>query len=711
MRTHELHAPDFPDQFARTRRFSLGLPQRVTVSPDGSRVLFVRTTAGDDPVSRLWLLADGRERVLADPSALGAASDASLPEAERVRRERARETASGVVAYATDAGVRLAAFALGGELWVVGTDGSAARRVGTAGPVVDPRPSPDGTWIAYVSGGALRLVRSDGSGDRPLAVPEAPEVSYGLPEHAAAESMGRTRGYWWAPDSAALLVARVDTAPVGRLYVTDPAEPARPPRSAPYAMAGTANARVSLLVARVDGTRVPVALPTEAPEATHPRGAWTDRAFEYVAAAEWDAHGPTALVQTRDQRTTQWLAVDPATGASEVLGSRRDAAWVPLVPGVPSRTASGTPVWTFTGEDDLERLAVGDARSPAGLQVREVFGSAGERVYFQANGEEPTEIHVWYHDPASGFVRLSEGPGVHAAVGFGDDTVVLESTTWSGRTVTVRSGGKDTGRIAVRAQEPVVTPRPSRLVLGGRALRSHLHLPSWYEEGAGPLPVLLNPYAGPNMQLVVEARSWWSTVSQWFAEQGFAVLVTDGRGTSGRGRAWDTAIHGDRLTPALEDQIDALRAAAGLHPGLDLSRVAIRGWSYGGYLAAGAVLRHPEVFHAAVAGGAPTDRRLYDTHWEERFLGHPELFPGAYDRSSLLADAHRLRRPLLLVHGLVDDNVHVAHALRLSAALLEAGREHSVLPLPGTGHLVTRREQMRGLLLRELEFLARSLDL
>ncbi len=221
--------------------------------------------------------------------------------------------------------------------------------------------------------------------------------------------------------------------------------------------------------------------------------------------------------------------------------------------------------------------------------------------------------------------------------------------------------------------------------------------------------MLLSPYAGPGLQLAVRAYGWPSTVAQWFAEQGFAVLVTDGRGTPGRGRAWQTAVRGDRLGPALEDQVEALHAVAERYPGLDLGRVGIRGWSYGGYLAVGAVLHRPDVFHAAVAGAAPADRRLYDTHWEERFLGHPEVTPEAYARSSLVAGAHRLRRPLMLVHGLADDNVVVAHTLRLSSALLAAGRPHTVLPLPGATHRVTREEVVSGQLALEVEFLKRSL--
>jgi dipeptidyl-peptidase-4 len=251
-----------------------------------------------------------------------------------------------------------------------------------------------------------------------------------------------------------------------------------------------------------------------------------------------------------------------------------------------------------------------------------------------------------------------------------------------------------------------VRPRPRLLRAGRRELRAALLLPGG--PVAGPLPVLLDPYGGPHHRQVLAARDRF-LVAQWFADQGFAVLVADGRGTPGRGPAWERAVHHDLAGPVLDDQVAALHAVAADHPELDLHRVAIRGWSFGGYLAALAVLRRPEVFHAAVAGAPVTDWRLYDTHYTERYLGHPDRHPDAYRRSSLLDDADRLRRPLLLIHGLADDNVLAAHTLRLSARLLAAGRPHSVLPLPGVTHLAVQEAVAENLLHLQLRFLRDAL--
>ncbi|WP_033022563.1 S9 family peptidase [Streptomyces rimosus] len=664
-------------------------------------MLFTRTGGGSDPVSRLWLYEDGAERVIVDPALLGGEPDSEgrLPEAERARRERAREHATGVVAYATDAAARVVTFALSGALWAVRTDKGAPFPVPAAGPAVDPRPSPDGRYVAYVTGGALHVVGLEDGKDRQLAAPEGPDVVYGLPEYVASESMGRTRGYWWAPDSRRILMARVDTSGVARRYISDPAHPEQAPRSVPYPSAGTANADVSLHIVAVDGS-----------EAPRVEVGWDRAAYEYLVSAAWDGHGPLVGVQSRDQRTLRTLAVDEATGATEVLHERTDAAWVEIVPGTPARTASGALVLP---EDTpgTRHLRVGESTvTPPGLQVREVVAVVGEEVWFTAS-EEPTTTHVWRWGPEDGLRRLSEQPGVFTAV-VGGGTVVLTGLTPDGPVADVYERGQDGpyGSIASLGEDPVVTPRPEHLVLGERELRGALYLPSWYDRDVGgKLPVLLCPYGGPGIQVAIQAREWFVCVAQWFAEEGFAVLLADGRGTPGRGPAWEKTVHGDQLTPVLEDQADALYAAAARFPCLDLTRVAIRGWSFGGFLSAAAVLHRPDVFHAAVAGAAPTDQRLYDTHWKERYLGHPQETPDHYTRSSLVGSGHLLRRPLLLVQGLSDDNVAPAHTLRFSAELLAAGKQHSVLPLPGAGHSVGDPAVRENLLRFERDFLREAL--
>ncbi|SCK52285.1 dipeptidyl-peptidase-4 [Streptomyces sp. WMMB 714] len=687
-------SPDFPRQFGRTRRFSLGAVRDVTLSPDGLRALFLRTDP-EDPLAALWEWEDGRERLLAHPRSL-AAGPTEPTEEELTRRERARDVASGVTSYAVDGAAELAVFSLDGAVWAVRTRRGEPFPVPAAGPATDPRPSPDGRLVAYVTGGALHVVATDGGGERRLAAPESDDVKYGLTDHVSAESMGRMRGYWWAPDGSALLAARVDESAVGRRYLADPAEPHKPPRVQRYPVAGSANAEVTCWLLGLDGSRVPVD--------------WDREGFEYLASGGWDAHGPLITVQSRDQRTVRTLAVDPASGGTRVLAEQRDDHWVELVPGAYRRTASGALVVPCESEGTRRLRVGGEVVTPAGLQLRVVLGTDGDSVLFTAS-EDPLETHVWAYSPASGCTRLSSTPGVHTGLSRGG-TTVLDSLTDDGHQVGVLRAEGPPAVITSRAEEPSLLPRPVRLTLGERRLRSALFLPSWYDPqaaGAAPLPVLADPYSGPGLQLVVRGRTWNACVSQWFAEQGYAVLVTDGRGTPGRGPAWEKAVWGDQLTPVLEDQTDALHAAAERYPFLDLDRVGIRGWSFSGWLAAAAVLRRPETFHAAVAGAPAVDPRLYDTHWKERFLGHPAEYPEHYDRCTLTREAELLRRPLLLVHGTTDDNVAFAHTLRMSAALQAAGREHAVLPLSGQSHIVSDEVTSMRLLTTQLVFLDKAL--
>jgi dipeptidyl-peptidase-4 len=712
-------AGGFPRRHARSRGFTLGRPRGFAVAADGARVAFLRSTAGDDPVNRLWVLdlAAGTERLAADPAAL-LAGEGELPAAEAARRERARERAGGIVAFGADRDLTVAAFALAGRVFVAdltagGLEGShpvddgpgaggrlarspaPPRELPGGGGALDPRVDPSGRRVAWVADRALHVAELDG---RPpaatrLAGEDDPEVTWGLAEFIAAEEMGRGRGYWWAPDGERLAVARVDTGGVQRFHLSDPADPAAEPVALAYPAAGTANAEVRLAVVGLDGSRVEVA--------------WDRAAFPYLAAVVWDPGGPpTLLVQTRDQTETRVLAADPDSGATTELAAQRDPAWVELVPGVPA-FMDGRLVLTVDDPGcDTRRLTVdGDPVTPPGLQVQEVSVTGG--AVLLAGSEEPTEVHLWRVVPGEPAERLTGEPGQHTAVAAGEVVVVTSATLdRDGTATTVHRPGSPPLAIGSLAEPPGVRPRPRLLRAGPRGLRAALLLPDG--PVTGPLPVLLDPYGGPHHRQVLAARDRF-LVAQWFADQGFAVLVADGRGTPGRGPAWERAVHRDLAGPVLDDQVDALQAVAAGHPELDLHRVAIRGWSFGGYLAALAVLRRPEVFHAAVAGAPVTDWRLYDTHYTERYLGHPDRDPDAYRRSSLLDDAERLERPLLLIHGLADDNVLAAHTLRLSARLLAAGRPHSVLPLPGVTHLTVQEAVAENLLHLQLRFLQDAL--
>jgi dipeptidyl-peptidase-4 len=338
-----------------------------------------------------------------------------------------------------------------------------------------------------------------------------------------------------------------------------------------------------------------------------------------------------------------------------------------------------------------------------------VSAAAGE----EAAEPETGEIHV-YRVSELGTERFSAGAGVHSAVRAGRVTVLASARpTVAGTSFQVLRDGKQLATIVSHAEVPSLTARVRFTEGGARRIPCAVMLPTGYQESDGPLPVLLDPYAGPHGRRVLAAHNPHLT-SQWFADQGFAVVVADGRGTPGRSPGWEKAVRNNLLL-TLDDQVDALRDLAGRFP-LDLGRVAIRGWSFGGWIAALAVLRRPDVFHAAIAGAPVTDWRLYDTHYTERYLGTPQESADGYAAASLVTDdglsaPEDPARPLMLIHGLADDNVLVAHTLRLSAALLAAGRPHEVLPLTGVTHMTPQEQIAENLLLLQVDFLKRSLSI
>ena len=681
----------FPRLRARTKGFTLGHPRTVSVVAGGARVLFLRSAGGDDARTGLFVLdlPDGDERPVIEPAA-----DDRLSVAERARRERVRETASGVVSYAADDAGRIVAVVLAGVLHVADVDTGTVRSLDVPGSCFDPRPDPTGRHIAYASDGDLRVVASDGSSDRRLAGGEAETVSWGRAEFAATEEMNRYRGYWWSPDGTSLLAARVDEAPVHQRWIADPSHPDRAPAVVRYPAAGTPNADVTLWLLSLDGERREIR--------------WDREHFPYLGRVSWAATGdPLLAVVTADQRTVRYASIDIGDGSTHPLADDTDTAWTELFDGVP--------VWhdgrlvRIADRDGSRSLFVGDsAVTPPSLYVRSVEGLTATGVLLAASGpDDPTRIEL-HHWSADGLTPVGTRSGVEAAVtGGGTIVVTSASLTDLDRETVAHVDGGARRAIASLGTRPPFAPQVQMLALGKRRLRAGLVLPRDHVSGQ-PLPVLMDPYGGPHAQRVLaSARGWLE--SQWLADQGYAVLTIDGRGTPGRDPAWEREIHLDFATAVLEDQVDGLQAAAELEPDLDLSRVAIRGWSFGGYLAALAVLRRPDVFHAAVAGAPVTDWTLYDTFYTERYLGTPQNQPEAYRVSGLLDDAPSLSRPLMLIHGLADDNVASAHTLQLSMRLTEAGRPHEVLPLTGVTHMTSQESVAENLLGLQLDFLRRHL--
>lgn len=721
------------------------------------------------------------ETKLADPrELLGATADSEdVPAEEKARRERAREGGTGIVGYSSDDDGNRIVFTINGRLFLTDidwNDETGAPEPHTrelAGewldedpamytPVLNPRIAPDGEHVLYTTGSYLMLVDIGGElGDRITAVygvsvededgnPAENTWKIGLAEFVAGEEMDRYDGFWWAPDSQHVLFESFDTADEPTWYISDPADPEKPAAGRRYPRALTRNADVYLTVIALafDGDDRYAGITGNADVD------WDREAYEYVAAVNWRrGHDPLVLVQNRRQTRDQVLEVavaadGAALGATRVLEEHANDQWIDLIHGTPAYTPDGRLVCPLNDmAADTNRLTVdGRPFTPAGWNVRAVLDVTDDDVLavVQCAPEIASEVpDAW---AGSGAASDAESLfGGHDARSF--DVVSIDYngtitpvTTDPGRWTASRgergivvSGrdmrsaraqmrhilGEQSATISSTAAEPGFAPNVTFTRLGEHRLYTAIIAPSPSSPYAhsDKLPVLMKPYGGPGFQQVVASQSfYWE--GQWWADQGFLVVTADGRGTTGRGPAWDREIFEDMKDVTLADQIEAVNAlpeavsrlnADGCRPGVpvpDLDKVCMIGWSYGGFLSALAVLDAPDVFKAACAGAPPTDWTLYDTHYTERYLG---LDPDVYRRNGIVQDAPELVRPLMLIHGFADDNVTIAHSLRLSQALMAAGRPHTFLPLTGITHMTNDETVAENLLTLQRDFLRDAL--
>ncbi|MEU4423860.1 prolyl oligopeptidase family serine peptidase [Actinoplanes sp. NPDC024001] len=693
---------EFPARYARTRRFTNGAPRQVTVTSDGSAVFFLRSASAEESADQLWVFdpATGAESLLADPAKLPrSGGDADLPAAERAMRERLRLVSGGIGAFAVDAAGAVAVFAYDGELFRADRRTGEIEALPTAGPVFDPRVDASGKRVAYVSDGTLHVL--DAAGDTAVSPAEPEGVSWGMADFIAAEEFHRFRGYWWSPDGGRLLTARVDESGVPKWHLHDPAEPGRAATSVAYPPAGGINAIVEFYLVT----------PGESPIAVR----WDSDTYPYVVTAEFSGDEPVLSVLDRRQQRGQVLRV-AATGETTVLAELTDSRWIEMVPGSPAVLPSGELAVVRDGLDqgkDVRAVHVGDRQITSDeLYVQAILGVLGEgdaAELLVLATDDPAEQHVYAvaADGSGAPRRITTERGVHTAVTGGGVLAVGSAAAEGDGTVwTVRRGESTLGTLRSMAAPFPYAPRPRITRVTERRLPAGVLYPSSHVPGT-PLPVLVNVYGGPGHQMVRAQPAVWLE-RQWWAESGFAVVSIDNRGTTGVSPGFEKAMYQQVTDVVLPDQVDALKALAAEHPDLDMSRVAIRGWSFGGYMSALAVLARPDVFTCGIAGAPVTDWALYDTAYTERYLGLPDDPGGVYAKQSLIELAKReapggRRNPLLLVHGMADDNVVAAHTLRLSAELLQQGHPHSVLPLPGATHMVTG-ELARHLAEFELDF-------
>lgn len=681
----------FLRDYAETRRFMAGRPASAELSPDGSAVLFLRSGPRSE-VQALFEtdLRTGQTRQLLDPEELLAGAAQSLTAEERAQLERQRVSARGFTRFELSRDGSRVVLGLSGTLCLVERTTGAARTLRTGPAPLDARLSPDGERLAYVCQHDLRVLDLASGEERRVTTGGSEDVTHGLAEFVAQEEMSRFAGYWWSPDGRFIAFEEVDQRPVDKLALVDPMCPERGAAAFAYPRAGRENAEVRLGVVPVAGGSVVWV-------------GWDAARYPYLCTVAWQRGGPLALlVMNRAQSEEVLLAADPATGATRALLEERDPDWLNLAQSFPRWLEDGSGFFWWTERNGGPEVELrGPDGAPRRSWVSPEHGFAAlvgfderRRWLWFTGGADPTadDLFVVRDGAPPERVAMGEGPSTLAAAISKDGSRLLVTRTTATEMPRGAVHGVDGAGIGARiaelpsvAVEPPFAPTTAVEKVGaGEGIWASLLRPRHSTAGK-KLPVIVDVYGGPCHQHVTRSPR---LIAQWMADQGYLVVAFDGRGTPRRGRAWERALKADLGGVNLDDQVAALRALAAAVAELDLARVGITGWSFGGYLSALAVMKRPDVFKAAVSGAPVADWRDYDTFYTERYLGLPQENPTSYDRSSLLEWAPQLDRPLLIMHGTADDNVLFSHALKLSNALFRAGRPHELLPLSGLTHMV-----------------------
>jgi len=680
---------------SETRGFRLGSPSRMTPTPDGRAVLFLRSAARDPKQSLFKIdLASGDVREILSPEKLSRLPE-NLSAEERARRERMRVRATGLTSFELSADGLTILVPFGGRLFVFDRMTGQTHELSTGeGAILDPKLSPDGKRVAYVRNWDLWMIDVDGKSPEVRLTRGGTEAkSNGLAEFIAQEELDRSSGFFWSPDGKQLCFEEADQSQVERLSLVDVARPEGAPDRAYYPRAGHTNAQVrfGVIAARADAT------PTWL--------AWDRAKLPYVAGVRWEPNAPLVLtLLDRDQKHLQLVSADPVTGKTKPIASEQDEAFIETDETVPRFLSNGRDyVWSATRDGDtiLELRSVDTPADAPGRPItKKGFGYRRlldvdfdrGRVIVEASAE-PTEASVYAVGLSGGEPALiGSSPGVVRA-SFGRSHEVYASyeastTHWPAYFAV----GVDKKRTPIPsvAERPPFAPNVEIVKVGADEVRVAVVRPRGFVPGAR-VPVIDDAYGGPGA-LVATADAVRHVRAQFIADATGAIVVAiDAKGTPHRGRDWARAIAGQLGEVPTAGHVQAIRDLAKTIPELDLSRVAIYGWSYGGFLACYAALTHPTFFKAAVCGAPVADWREYDTAYTERYLGAPGVNPAAYDASSLLALAKKSTtvRPFLVIHGTVDDNVYFGGSVRLVEALTAAHHDVRFLPLAGQTHLVS----------------------
>ena len=671
-------------------------PRALKLSPDGSLLTYLKPRADEKERLDLWArdTRTGAERMLVDSSKVG--SGAELSEAEKMQRERARIGGSkGIVAYDWTPDGKAILVPLDGALYLADLAGGVRKLAPGAADPLNPAVSPRGGFVSYVEKQNLHVAPLGGGAGRAITTDGAGTVHWGEAEFVAQEEMKRFTGYWWSPDERRIAVERFDEAPVH--VFTRAAIGASGTRTFDqrYPAAGTPNVLVALYVMAPDGSgQVKVDLGTD-PDI-------------YLARVNWTPDGSALLVQreSRDQKTLDLLRVDPATGKSTVLFTEQAGArsWLNLEDTYPLK--DGSILWRSerSGYGHLYRFAGGKwtTLTSGPWVVTDIVGvdQAKGRVFFAGTKDDVLESQVYAVDLArpGAITRLTERGWTNAATMDRTGSRLIVRRSNPSQPTQVYLADATGQRLAWINENAVVAGHPYYPYLQNHqttkfgTIKAADGTPLYWEMIMPPLvagkkyPVFFQHYGGPGTGQQV-TRGWGGALPQYLVSQGWIFFQIDNRGSYNRGTAFENQIYHAMGTVEVEDQLAGANYLKSL-PFVDGGRIATYGWSYGGYMSLKMLEKTPGVYAAAVSGAPVTDWQLYDTHYTERYLGDPAKDPKSYDVSQAYKDANTIRDPLLLIHGMSDDNVFLDNSLKAVARMQATDTPFEMMFYPGYTHRV-----------------------
>ncbi|ATD66734.1 S9 family peptidase [Luteimonas chenhongjianii] len=684
------------------------------VAPDGSRVTFLRGKDENRNQLDLWEydIASGQTRMLVD-SKVVLPGEETLSDAEKARRERQRIAGqSGIVDYQWAPDAQRLLFPLGGELYLydLSKSGSDAVRQLTDGGgfATDPKVSPRGGFVSFVRARNLWVIDLASGIERQLTTDGSDVIGNGVAEFVADEEMDRHTGYWWAPDDSAIAFARIDESPVPvqkryEVYAdrTDVIEQR-------YPAAGDPNVRISLHVVAPQGGAVRDVDLGPDPDI-------------YLARVQWrDPQRLTFQRQSRDQQTLELIETTLATGAQRTLVTERSRTWVPLHNSL-RFLDDGRFIWS-SERDGFQHLylASEDGRRMTPLTRGEwpvdellAVDEAKGLLFFRAgmvleDGKarpRATESRIYSVglDGRQAYTALSDAPGMHGASFARNASVFVDS--WSNTTTPPQIALRraDGTRLATLVENDLAAAdhpyapyraahRPTEFgTLTAADGRTPLHYslirPADFDE-RNTYPVVVFVYGGPAAQTVLDTWPGRADASfhQYLAQRGYVVFSLDNRGTPRRGRDFGGALYERQGTVEVEDQLRGVEWLKS-QPWVDGQRIAVNGWSNGGYMTLMLLAKAPDAYACGIAGAPVADWALYDTHYTERYMNLPKANVDGYREASVFTHAGNIRpNALLLIHGMADDNVLFSNATQLMSQLQQAGTPFELMTYPGAKH-------------------------